>query len=209
MHEIYKAAQHVYVWLRTAYDSSDLTIDFLHYLTPSASPSEPVTNSPVRSQSHSQDLSRLVCSLFDRPYWKRTWVIQEFLLARDATLLCGNKSVPYSKAESLVDQLDGDYVFRRRYPQWFATPAVKLIQARKAFMSYRVKPSLEHMVHHFLFTRSTFPKDKLIGLLRVSRSTVETGFNGEAGSIERRVEVIREVIRDSQGRSMDPRTSQE
>lgn len=136
-------------------------------------------------------------------------MIQEFLLARDATLLCGNRAVPYTKAESLVDQLDGDYAFRKRYPQWSAAPAVKLIQARKAFMSFLVKPSLEQMIHHFLFARSTFPEDKLIGLLRVSRSTVETGFNGEVGNIQKRVEVINEFVRDSQGRAMDPKITKE
>ncbi|KAI7777344.1 hypothetical protein LA080_003740 [Diaporthe eres] len=209
MHEIYKVAQHVYVWLGLTYDSSDMAMDFLYYLAPPTSPYWSVPHSPLRGQSHSQDLTRQVCSLFDRPYWKRTWVIQEFLLARDATLLCGYRAVPYSKAESLVDQLDGDYEFRKRYPQWAATPAVKLIQARKAFKSIVVKPPLEHMINHFLFSQSTFPEDKLIGLLRVSRSTVETGFNGEAGSVEKRVEVINEFVRDSQGRVMDSSTTRE
>ncbi|KAG6358271.1 hypothetical protein INS49_014155 [Diaporthe citri] len=209
MHEIYKAAQHVFVWLGTAYDSSDIAMDSLYYLAPSASPYASLPHSPLRAQSHSQDISQQVCSLFDRPYWRRTWVIQEFLLARDATLLCGNRAVPYTKTESLVDQLEGDYTFRKRYPQLSATPAVKLIQARKAFMSFPVKPSLQHMVHHFLFTRSTFPEDKLIGLLRVSRSTVETGFNGESGSLEKRMEVISEFVRDYQGRAMDPKTPQQ
>lgn len=209
MYEIYKAAQHVYVWLGPAYDGSNIAMDFLYCLAPSASPYEPVTHSSLYAQSRSQDLSQQICALFDRPYWRRTWVIQEFLLAREVTLLCGNRAVQCTKAESLVDQLDGDYEFRKRYPQWAATPAVKLIQARKAFVSFFVKPPLEDMINHFLFSRSTFPEDKLIGLLRVSRSTVETDFNGEAGSIQKRVEVIREVVKNPQGLLMDSSTTQE
>lgn len=47
MHEIYKAAQHVYVWLGVAYDSSDMAMDFLYYLAPSPSPYESVAHSPL------------------------------------------------------------------------------------------------------------------------------------------------------------------
>lgn len=211
MHEVYKAAQHVYVWLgKTSYcNKSRAAMDFLYDLSPSKRSRESLPNHRWRAQFHLEDQYWPLYSLFIRPYWRRVWVIQEFLLARDATLLCGDRAVPCHKAELLVSQLDRDHEFRKRHPQWAATPAVKIIQARTAFLSSSVKPPLETMIHHFLFSQSTFPEDKLISLLNVSFSTVQTDFGGESGSVEKRVEVINIILRDSQRKGMNAQTAQE
>lgn len=209
MHEIYKAAQHVYVWLGTAYNSSAVAMDFLSHLIPSTSPQESATNLHPRTQSHLKGQYWPLYFLFIRPYWERTWVVQEFLLARDVTLLCGDRAVPWSKAEYLVSRLDGDYEFRKSYPQWAATPAVKIIQARKALLSSHAKPSLESFVHHFLFSQSTYPEDKLLGLLNVSLSNVQIPISGKSGSIERRVDVINTIVKASLARGMNDQTAQE
>lgn len=234
MHEIYKAAKHVYVWLGTAYDSSDSAMDFLDRLpvlewstkktsheilqeyvyecvtrkTTHEFIQELVNGYVINCQSRSEDLSSELYCLFDRPYWKRTWVIQEFLLAEDLTLLCGDREVSSTKALYLVERLDNDTEFRKRHPLWNVTPGVRMFQARKAFRSFPGKPALEDMIHHFLFSRSTYPEDKLIGLLNVSLSNADTNFNGTPGSTEKRVEVINEVVRDIQGREMDTQTAQ-
>lgn len=209
MHAIYKAAQHVYVWLGTTHSKSQAAMDFLTYLAPSRYPVQFLPGFRWRAQSHSEYQYWPLYSLFIRPYWQRVWVIQEFLLARDATLLCGNRAVPCHQAELLVSQLDSDHEFRKRHPQWAATPAVKIIQARTAFLSSDGKPTLEAMIRHFLFSRSTFPEDKLIGLLKVSFSTVQPDFSGESGSIEKRVEVINKIVRACQDEGVKGRALQE
>lgn len=207
MHKIYEAAQHVFVWLGTANPSSDVAMDFLYHLAQPQPPTSP--QGPWRAQFHSEDHFWPLYLLFTKPYWQRTWVIQECLLARDLTLLCGNRAAPWAKAQTLVSLLNGNYEFRKRHPEWAATPAVKIIQARKEFMSSRMKPSLEEAVQRFLFFRSTYPEDRLIGLLNVSLSSDLRGFNGEPGSLEKRVEVINKVAVDSQGRVMEPQAAQE
>lgn len=209
MHEIYKAAQHVYVWLGTAYNSSDVAMDFLSHLIPSTSPQESATNVHSRTQSHLEGQYWPLYFLFIRPYWQRTWVVQEFVLARDATLLCGDRAVPWSKAAYLVSRLDGDYEFRKRYLQWAATPAVKIIQAREVLLSSHAKPSLESFIQHFLFSQSTYPEDELLGLLNVSLSNVQIPIRVKSGSTERRVEVINAIVRASMGRGMDYQAAQE
>ena len=209
MHEIYKAAQHVYAWLGTPYDRSSAAMDFLHHLTPLKSPQDSAPNSRLLAQSHSEDQYWSIYFLFIRPYWQRVWVIQEFLLARDTTLLCGDRAVPCHKAELLVSQLDSDHEFQKRHPQWLATPGVRIMQARTAFLSCCEKPPLEAMIQHFLFSRSTFLEDKLIGLLKVSFSPVQPEFKGRSGSVEKRVEVIGKIVRASQDEGMDHQSAQE
>lgn len=214
MHKIYEASQHVFVWLGKANTNTDVAMDFLYHLAPPpppppTNPQEYVPQSHWRAQFHLEDQFWPLHVLFTRPYWQRIWVIQECLLARDLTLLCGNRAVPWAKAQTLVSLLDGNYEFRKRHPEWAVTPAVKLIQARKEFISSRVKPSLEKAVELFLFFRSTYQEDRLIGLLNISLSNGLRGFNGEPGSVEKRVEVINKVATDFQGRAMEPQAAQE
>lgn len=209
MHKIYEAAQHVFVWLGKASPISDVAMDFLYHLAPPTSPQEYTSQSPWRAQFHSEDQFWQLHFLFTRPYWQRTWVIQECLLARDLTLLCGNRAVPWAKAQTLVSLLDDNYEFRKRHPEWAAAPAVKIIQARKEFISSRMKPSLEKAVQRFWFCRSTYQEDRLIGLLNVSLSNGLRGFHGEPGSVEKRVEVINKAATDFQGRAMEPQAAQE
>lgn len=209
MHEIYKAARHVYAWLGISYDRSSLAMDFMSHLTPSTSPQEPVPSSQWWTQSHSEDQYWSLYYLFNRPYWQRIWVVQEFLLARDTTLLCGNRAVPSCKAVLLVNQLDSDHEFRKRYPQWAATPAVKIIQARTVFHFSYMRPPLEDLINRFLFSRSTYPEDKLIGLLKLSFSTVQLNFHGESGSVEKRMDVIDKIVSTFEDEGMDHRTARD
>lgn len=203
MHKIYEAAQHVFAWLGTANPSSDVAMDFLCHLAPPTPPSPQgyVLQGPWRAQFHSEDQFWPLYFLFTRPYWQRTWVIQECLLARDVTLICGNRAVAWAQAQALVSLLDCDIEFRKRHPEWAVIPAVKIIQARKEFISSRMKPSLEEAVQQFVFSRSTYPEDKLIGLLNVSLSNGLTGFSGDPGSVKKRVDVINKVATQDQGQA--------
>lgn len=209
MHEIYKAAQHVYVWTGKGCRLSERAMDFLSDFASSESPLEAAPLSPSKSLLPSKSLFWPLYHLFRRPYWNRIWVVQEVLLARDATILCGDRAVPWSKAESLVSQLDRDHEFQKRNPLWTALPALNIIRARKAFLSSDVMPSLKAMIQHFLFSRSTYPEDKLIGLLNVSLTAMPTTFNGELGGVPRRVEVIWEVVRAAQDAGMSSQAAQE
>ena len=40
--------------------------------------------------------------LFERPWWKRVWVIQEVTYSRDARLICGAKSIPWDTLHNIV-----------------------------------------------------------------------------------------------------------
>lgn len=58
---------------------------------------------------------RAVQALFERPYWRRVWVIQEVLLAREALVVLGGSSVPLACVlRGRMARRDPKHIF----PQW-------------------------------------------------------------------------------------------
>jgi hypothetical protein len=103
---IYKEADRVVVWLGVGTDGSDRAIDaiarcydFEHCRTwakGTATTNEQVLQFidslfPVRNDLSARITE--VVSLAERKYWSRVWIVQEFHLAQDATIYCGQKSI--------------------------------------------------------------------------------------------------------------------
>jgi hypothetical protein len=44
-------------------------------------------------------------ALCEKMYWKRIWIVQEVILAREATILCGDKQVSWAKLQELIADL--------------------------------------------------------------------------------------------------------
>ena len=90
MKEIYSKAQCVRVWLGEAADASDRACDILEILlrTPSDDPGVQELGRALQPV----DIMALV-KFFDRSWWQRVWVIQEFGLASDSTIHCGTKTL--------------------------------------------------------------------------------------------------------------------
>lgn len=87
MSEIFGRADQVISWLGPAYDNSE------HAMSAIATYSDKVS---VEHQNISPaDLSDAICSLCERPYWKRLWVFQELRHAKDISLLCGEHSLSW------------------------------------------------------------------------------------------------------------------
>lgn len=93
MSRIYGQAQNVLVWLGPPSDDSDVAMSLLdvcaqharHNYLPIKSPDEP-------DFDKSQPVALL--NVLERTYWKRVWIIQEIMLARNIVLHCGSWAVP-------------------------------------------------------------------------------------------------------------------
>jgi hypothetical protein len=79
MSTIYSKAEEVIVWLGPASEDSDVGMKWLSRNHWDKSPT------PEESQA--------VINLFEREYWHRMWVLQEFGLAGDTIVHCGSKTV--------------------------------------------------------------------------------------------------------------------
>ncbi|KAM0191681.1 hypothetical protein ACHAPA_008297 [Fusarium lateritium] len=84
MGDIYKSARQVVVWLGEAADDSHLV--FEHLKDDTIEDSFPNYADPTEEKRHAWN------SLVKRPWFFRTWVIQEIALARRAIVMCGDAS---------------------------------------------------------------------------------------------------------------------
>lgn len=97
MNLVYSKAAQVVVWLGEGWTGSGMAIDFLRqlaadanlHLDPSQSPSIRVDGMSIGSQELRDHLIRI----FDLPWWKRTWTLQEFVLAESLIFQCGQSIV--------------------------------------------------------------------------------------------------------------------
>lgn len=106
MGSIYKNASAVLAWLGPAADESDLVFD---YFDNQGLKTEPIINNPESQQPSTtwnldnslsnrqnsledKSLQQAFATLIRRPYWRRAWIKQELILAKDITIYCGSRS---------------------------------------------------------------------------------------------------------------------
>jgi hypothetical protein len=96
MANIYRGADAVIIWLGEAADDSDLAKRFLARCGSNRRPKPP-------QSLFSEEEIVAVSKRWRRRYWKRVWVIQEIVLARDIEVRCGNLAVSRTAFENLDD----------------------------------------------------------------------------------------------------------
>ncbi|EQB51095.1 hypothetical protein CGLO_09402 [Colletotrichum gloeosporioides Cg-14] len=99
MGDIYKSARQVVVWLGEAADDSHLV--FEHLKDESAKKSWPNVSKPTPR------LRRAWLALITRPWFFRTWVIQEVALSRKAVVMCGEDAAPWMDLGSGRSDISG------------------------------------------------------------------------------------------------------
>jgi hypothetical protein len=96
MGEIYATAERVIAWLGPAHDSSDLAIEDIRSASPQWTAKKTL---PKKWVSPAASGIRSICV---RRYWKRLWIFQELLLARQAVLLCGSRYIPINAFRDFI-----------------------------------------------------------------------------------------------------------
>ena len=105
MRRIYRNAESVSIWLGDFYDLSylDRGMEFLKERTPNPFLVEREAEFGTESQAKG------VIELCVKRYWRRVWIIQEAMLARDCIIWCGNMRTNLGSLWSLVNQVRGWY----------------------------------------------------------------------------------------------------
>ena len=98
MGQVYEQAQRVIVWLG---QGSELTQTAMHLILDAAAANagswsvvNPLTEDHPFNKRYVQGFPALE-ALFNLSYWNRMWIIQEFLLAEDITIVYGNQSIDF------------------------------------------------------------------------------------------------------------------
>ncbi|KXJ92116.1 heterokaryon incompatibility protein-domain-containing protein [Microdochium bolleyi] len=99
MTSIFLQAEYVAIWLGPDADDSSLAIDLVRQAVRASRPasgsgSPPSMTTLISSRQLRRHFAALV-ALFERPYWRRLWVVQEVLSARTKTVYCGPDEVAW------------------------------------------------------------------------------------------------------------------
>jgi len=108
MSALYSQADRVLVWLGEEADNSSLAIAFLQRWADAcgearkASKKEFVANPLTFILRYLQDPFdetswKAAAALVHRPYWKRIWIIQEIVMARDRMIFCGRDEIHFDQ----------------------------------------------------------------------------------------------------------------
>lgn len=158
MDTIYEAAQRVFVWLGASGAEGALVQRLMNRMSKS------ITQPTVTCRdAEYQEL----LSWARRKYWTRTWVVQEFLLARNLVMAWGDNDIEWSDAERAMRHV---FMSSRRagkesnrWSLFMQTPAFTLMQQR---MDRRnTKRPLEILLEENQHTSCYNPRDRVFALL--------------------------------------------
>ena len=168
MQEIYESAEKVYAWL------GEGDADCLFAMKYARLKSHGSTNLPI---AHPKLLTQYFEQLFMQPYWSRTWVIQEAVLAKQFWLLCGNEMILWDNLMLTFDHLLDNTAISsfphsasRKIDFWDDTEPEEYTEACSRFIRFkearcsRGKYSLLELAELFRQHNCTDPRDKLYGL---------------------------------------------
>jgi hypothetical protein len=179
MKHIYSQASQVVVWLGTGWDGSDMAMEFLRtlagdetlHLDPQLDPSISVNGLYLDSSK----LCGHIIRLFNLPWWKRTWTVQEFVLAQNLVFQCAQSRVTqkdmymarenfWSHKDRCCQQDDLDYPhpdFGMSVSTAFLQPASLDIITKQRGPSYSVLAAIANFTNRAV----TNPKDRVYGML--------------------------------------------
>ena len=170
MAEIYTNAKQVIVWLGEADSNTQNAFDCIPNLVKAFSANTkdyfpavfPFINSPSWNA---------LKTVFERPYFRRVWIVQEVALARDALICCGRWSTTWSDmvvaAQLLVTGgVQGEEAFG----------VVQIIERLRQENLARSKERLVELLPVSRELKSTDPRDKIYGILGLTSDATETAF---------------------------------
>ncbi|EHK43706.1 uncharacterized protein TrAtP1_008106 [Trichoderma atroviride] len=131
MRKIYSNARSVSVWLGKADASSDSDIAMEHL----------ATRTPCDAGKFNVDnfwslrQAKAILAFCEMNYWRRMWIIQEIMFAKQVTIYCGSRHIGWNTFEQLVKDLQAISDIGREHH----TPCASLILASPAIVIAKAK----------------------------------------------------------------------
>ncbi|KAK5659884.1 hypothetical protein OQA88_13347 [Cercophora sp. LCS_1] len=187
MPDIFRAAVKVPAWIGEETDNSSQAID---YLCKMATPSHPSTTADAPEDSAVWDS---ISKLFGRPWFHRAWVVQELVLARQVTVLCGPKSVPwediYAAAQLCAEKARRSTAVSGVMKEMAERTSVvlRLGNLQRSYRDddnddgdeggQRGQRGILTLLHDFQYTQATLPRDKMFALLGLACDALDPEFS--------------------------------
>jgi hypothetical protein len=151
MGRIYSQSFGVVVWLGRKADDSDLAMDCL--------------NNILLRWPPTLEEDTALRKLLDREYWQRMWILQEYGLASELTIRCGDKSVDWKAFEVLMKK---DRAHQNSSAAW-------VIDCRTAQVNDSPRQILIALVDAFLDRDCLDPRDTVYALLGIASDCKQGG----------------------------------
>ena len=179
MSTIFGRAREVIVALGDATDADELGIDYLVKLATNITNSSQADTEALILQIENENAWITMVGLFERPWWRRRWVIQEVVLAARATLLFGMYTLNFSVLDQVLSSVDmiskvlqetakhgTAYELLKAHLGWQS--ALALSATRREFHS-GLGPTLPQLLWRFRNHLVTNSKDCIYSLLGLSQ----------------------------------------
>lgn len=162
MGQIYRQAWDVLVWLGPSRDRSDLAISHLSRIgLYDRAASDKLFND--KENAYEEEM-RAIAALCTRSYWRRIWVVQEIVLARQITYYCGDDIIPGE-----IFTTAGKYIEHARSPR--IQHLITEIRESLAFKIMGYSPRDLSLKQWLIKTQDSFcsdPRDKVFALLNLA-----------------------------------------
>lgn len=111
--------------------------------------------------------ARSVLGLCERGYWKRIWIVQEIMLAKKVTIMCGNQQVSWTKLQQLIADFQiisdrGRAMHTIGVSEVLESPATAIVRAKSQWDGS--PQSLTTLLEQYHNQRSTDIRDKVYAL---------------------------------------------
>ena len=215
MGKIYKSAQHVVIWLGTATESDALGFKSMfelytymqsearlkmwsqHPVQERAAALESFCGTHGTQWSPNGDAWKALGSVLERPWFKRIWILQEFVLARQATFICGehtvNRDVPATVIRTIWQAAYGSYLRLQEHPTTIGP--IHAISSMATFRDVVESQKQLQLITLMATTRdreATDSKDKVFALLSLATDTHDSSLHANYDlSLE---EVLQKVV---------------
>lgn len=185
MDQIFQGAQRVLVWLGTADAHSDAAIGMVKDI----STTDPGTMRRSQAEYHN------LIAWWTRPYWTRTWIVQEFLLARDVVFVCGSNELDWQTTKRFLNHIrESINVADDKVNYWHdftRSPAYLLMKQKDS--DERPESSLLTLLIRNQYTECHDPRDKVYAMLGLATET-EAGKKIQVSYTKDRRRLLVEVI---------------
>ncbi|EEH21882.2 hypothetical protein PABG_04098 [Paracoccidioides brasiliensis Pb03] len=177
MREIYRKAQRALIWIGEEKEHTGSAFEIIPELAEnwvsqgSGDDIPPIlardTGEPNANQLLDPSNSALwnsIIDVFTRPYFRRTWIIQEIIVSSEATVICGSYDVDWTSFHRAANHLVQDEFRASREPQpstLFLIALIRRIERRFERGDLRLRT----LLRHFRASKALDPRDKVFALL--------------------------------------------
>ncbi|KMU77002.1 hypothetical protein CISG_06237 [Coccidioides immitis RMSCC 3703] len=213
MQRIFMSATGVFAWLGEKSDDSDIAMEMLTQLALKLSDSdESSPQSSLQSSIHTVSKTALVAisDFLGRPWFRRAWIVQEVVFARNLTVACGDREMPwddlYRSVQHCIEEAEKS-VLELNIPALRNTSAIPNLG--NARMAYRTTGKIQ-VSHDFLtlfelfqHTEASLRRDKLFALRGLASDAEDPVFDPDYSATFERVALRYATVFIKRGRTAD------